>query len=127
MEEIYINKNTKKTFDDAVVSVLRSVEKQGWSLFQVYDLKERLSAKGFDQDKLKIIEICSAKHANHLLAMNRLVSLCMPCKINVIEDDGNIMIAAMKPTMISELFLGIDKESIINIEEDIQEIIRMSL
>jgi len=55
---------TEKSFDEAVVSVLKAVEQKGWSLFQIYDIKERLAAKGFEQKPLKIIEICSGKHAN---------------------------------------------------------------
>ena len=69
---------TKKSFDKAVISVLKSVEQKGWALFQIYDVKERLAAKGFEQDNLKIIEICSGKYANQLLNKNRLTSLCMP-------------------------------------------------
>ena len=46
---------TEKSFDEAVVSVLKSVDKKGWSLFNVYDVKERLSVKGFEQKPLKII------------------------------------------------------------------------
>ena len=38
---------TKKNFEDAVVSVLKAVEQKGWVLFQIYDVKERLAAKGF--------------------------------------------------------------------------------
>src|SRR3989338_4827302 len=79
---------TKKNFEDAVVSVLKAVEQKGWVLFQIYDVKERLAAKGFEQKPLKIIEICSGKYANQFLNKNRLTSLCMPCKINVLEENG---------------------------------------
>ena len=49
---------TNKSFDEAVTSVLKAVDQKGWSLFQIYDVRERLSAKGFQQKPLKIIEIC---------------------------------------------------------------------
>ena len=66
---------TNKSFNEAVVSVLKIVEqKKGWSIFQVYDIKERLAAKGFSVEKLKIIEICSGKHANNFLNKNKLFS-----------------------------------------------------
>src|SRR3989338_5992111 len=100
---------TKKGFDQAVVSVLKAVEQKGWALFQIYDIKERLAAKGFAQAPLKIIEICSGKHANQFLSKNRLISLCMPCKINVLEENGKVLIAGMKPTMISQFFPEINK------------------
>ena len=72
---------TEKSFDEAVVSVLKAVEQKGWVLFQIYDVKERLAAKGFKQEPLKIIEICSGKYANQFLNKNRLISLCCHARL----------------------------------------------
>ena len=114
---------TKKTFDEAVVSVLKAVEQKGWSIFQIYDIKERLAAKGFEQKPLKIIEICSGKYANLFLNKNRLISLCMPCKINVLEEDGKVKIIGMNPIIISQFFPEVSKEEAEEVEKDIKEII----
>lgn len=118
---------TEKSFDEAVVSVLKEVEKKGWSIFNVYDVKERLAAKGFEQGCLKIIEICSAKYANKFLGKNKLISLCMPCRINIIQDREKVLITAMKPSLISFLFSEIKKEEVDEVEKDIQEIIGNSI
>ena len=61
---------TEKSFEQAVTPVLKSAEQKGGVLFQIYDIKERLAAKGFEQKPLKIIEICKAKHANNFLNKN---------------------------------------------------------
>ena len=114
---------TKKGFDDAVVSVLKAVEQKGWTLFQIYDVRERLAAKGFDQEPLKIIEICSGRHANQFLNKNRLISLCMPCKINVLEDAGKVKIVGMKPTIISQFFPEVSPNEAEQVEKDIIEIV----
>ncbi|HLC54180.1 MAG TPA: DUF302 domain-containing protein [Candidatus Nanoarchaeia archaeon] len=114
---------TDKSFDEAVVSVLKSVEQRGWALFQVYDVKERLAAKGFEQKPLKIIEICSAKYANQFLNKNRLISLCMPCKINVLEEYEKVKIVGMKPTMISQFFSEVDRKEAEEAEKEVIEII----
>ena len=114
---------TGKNFDEAVVSVLKAVEQKGWSIFQIYDIKERLAAKGFEQKPLKIIEICSGKHANLFLNKNKLISLCMPCKINVLEEDGKIKVMGMKPTMISQFFPEVSREDSEEVEKDIKEIV----
>ena len=114
---------TKKSFDEAVVSVLKAVDKKGWSLFQIYDVRERLAAKGFKQEPLKIIEICSGKYANQFLNKNRLISLCMPCKINVLEEKGKIKIIGMKPTMISQFFSEVSPQEAEEVEKDIKEIV----
>ncbi len=114
---------TKKTFDNAVVSVLKAVEQKGWTLFQIYDVKERLATKGFEQKPLKIIEICSGKYANQFLNKNRLISLCMPCKINVFEENGKIKIVGMKPSMISQFFPEVSQKEAEEAERDVKEII----
>lgn len=114
---------TDKSFDDAVVSVLKAVEQKSWSIFQIYDIKERLAAKGFEHKPLKIIEICSGKHANNFLIKNRLISLCMPCKINVLEENEKIRIVGMKPTMISQFFPEVSKKEAEEVEKDIKEIV----
>lgn len=114
---------TDKSFADAVVSVLKAVDQKGWALFQVYDVQERLAAKGFTHAPLKIIEICSAKHANQFLNKNRLISLCMPCKINVLEENGKVRIVGMKPTMISQFFPEVDRKEAENVEKDVKEIV----
>ncbi|MDO8467864.1 MAG: DUF302 domain-containing protein [Nanoarchaeota archaeon] len=114
---------TEKSFDEAVVSVLKAVEQKGWALFQIYDIKERLAAKGFEQKPLKIIEICSGKHANLFLNKNKLISLCMPCKINVLEEDGKVKIIGMNPLIISQFFPEISKQEAEEVEKDIKEIV----
>ena len=114
---------TTKSFDDAVVSVLKAVEQKGWALFQIYDVKERLAAKGFSQKPLKIIEICSGKYANQFLNKNRLISLCMPCKINVLEEDEKVKIVGMKPTMISQFFPEADKKEAEQVEKEVTEMV----
>ena len=114
---------TEKSFDEAVVSVRKAVETKGWAIFQVYDYKEILAVKGFKQKPLKIIEICSGKYANNFLNKNRLISLCMPCKINVLEENGKVKIIGMKPTMISEFFPEVSKGEAEEVEKDIIEII----
>src|SRR3989339_808832 len=117
---------TNKSFDEAVVSVLKSVEKKGWALFQIYDIKERLAAKGFEHKPLKIIEICSGKHANNFLNKNRMISLCMPCKINVFEENGKIKIVGMKPTLISQFFPEVSKTDAEEVEKDVIEIVNIA-
>ncbi|MEK6922212.1 MAG: DUF302 domain-containing protein [Nanoarchaeota archaeon] len=114
---------TKKDFEEAVVSVLKSIEKKGWSVFSIYDLKERLVAKGFTHSGMKIIEICSAKHADKFLKKNKLVSLCMPCKINVLEDEDSVIIVGMRPKLLPQLFNEISSAETAEADTDIKEII----
>ena len=123
IEDFAIIAETNKNFDEAVVSVLKAVEQKGWTIFQIYDIKERLAAKGFEQKPLKIIEICKGKHANNFLNKNRLISLCLPCKINVMEDDDIVKIAGMDPKIMAQFFSEITEDEAEEVSKEIKEII----
>ena len=47
----------------------------------------------------------------------------MPCKINVLDEEGKVKIIGMKPTIISEFFPEVSKEEAEEAEKDIKEII----
>lgn len=126
IEDFAYTVETEKKFDEAVVSVLKAVESQGWTLFNVYDIKERLATRGFNQEPLKIIEICSGKYANNFLNKNKIISLCMPCKINVYEEKGKVKISGMKPTIMSQFFREVKREEAEEVEKVIKEIINNS-
>jgi len=124
VEEKYVYEvATEKHFNEAAVSVIKSIEEKGWAIFQIYDLKERLAAKGFVQQPIKILEICKANFANSLLNFNIHTSLCTPCRINIIEKEGKVSIITMLPEVTSVLFDGIDKEQAKQIGEELKYII----
>ena len=117
--------STDKAFSEASVSVLKATGKEGWAVLQIHDMTERLAAKGFSSKKLKVIEICSAKHSSKLLEKNMLTSLCMPCKVNVFEEQGTVKIATMLPGLINELF-G-DMGDLREVEETLKRIVDNSV
>ena len=123
IEDFAIIAETNKSFDEAVVSVLKAVEQKGWTIFQIYDIKERLAAKGFEQKPLKIIEICKGKHADNFLNKNRLISLCLPCKINVFKDDDSVKIAGMNPKIMAQFFSEVNESDTEEVFTEIKEII----
>ena len=123
IENFAYTTETRKKFDEAVVSVLKAIDQKGLTVFQIYDLKERLAAKGFQHSSLKIIEFCAAKHANNLLNKNKYISLCMPCRIAIIEEDNKIKIGSMNPTVMGRFFPNVKKEDTEAIENDIKGII----
>ena len=47
----------------------------------------------------------------------------MPCKINVLEENGKIKIVGMKPTMISQFFPEVSQKEAEQVERDVKEIV----
>ncbi|MFQ5884252.1 MAG: DUF302 domain-containing protein [Thermoplasmata archaeon] len=115
---------TERSFEDAVVSIRKATEGKGWSVLHVHDMKEILAVKGFDQEPLKMVEICSGKYANQFLDSDRLISLCMPCKINVYVMNGKVFISGMLLGVLPQFFPDAGLEDLATqVEKDVKEII----
>ena len=93
--------DTSKGFEEAVVSLRRSVEAAKWGILGSYDFSEILASKGFPQEnRYKSLDICQPAHADKLLAANQLTALCMPCKALVYTEGKQTKIAAMRPGVV---------------------------
>ncbi len=123
MEQPTYKVKTTKPFAEAITSVLREIEVKNWTVFSIYDVQERLAAKNFPIEPLKIIEICSAKHASKLLSQNKDISLCMPCKINVVQENGEVFLCTILPSTIGVFFNGAEHVDLMAVESDLKEII----
>jgi uncharacterized protein (DUF302 family) len=115
---------TDKSFEQAAVDIRKAVEAKGWTVLQVYDMKEMLAVKGFEFSNLKLFEICNAKYAYQFLKEDSLISLCMPCRISLYEKNGEIFISGMRPVMIGEFFPDLDLGELpLKVDEDLRGIV----
>lgn len=121
MEKFAYIVETEKSFQDTVISVLKEIEKKSYTIFQIYDIQERLKSRGFEHKQLKIIEFCSAKYSNSILNKNKSASLFMPCKINIYEEDNKVKIASLNPLFVSEIIPGLG--DLKEIEQEIKQIL----
>jgi len=101
-----------KPFALTVEAISRAIGEAGMRVLHIHDVQQTLAEKGFARPPFKIIEFCSAKYASTFLEKDPLIGLCMPCKINVYEQSGQVIIAAMRPTVLPEFFpnLGLDEQ-----------------
>lgn len=99
---------TKKSFDEAVESVIAETAKVGFRVLYIHDVKKTVGTKGFEIEPLKIIEICNAKNAYTAIQKDINLALCLPCKINVYMKNGKIYISGMRPVLMKKIFKNID-------------------
>lgn len=95
---------TARDFEAAVKAVEEATAAQGMKVQHVHDVQATLRGKGYDSAPLKIIEICNARYAHEVLAKDVLISLMMPCKVNVYVRDGQTYISALRPTVLAQFF-----------------------
>ncbi|SMB91819.1 Uncharacterized conserved protein, DUF302 family [Thermanaeromonas toyohensis ToBE] len=105
---------TAKDFEAAVKAVEEAAATQGMKVQHVHDVQVTLRSNGYASDPLKIIEICNARYAHEVLAKDILISLMMPCKINVYVRDGKTYISALRPTLLAQFFPHAELKEVAN-------------
>ncbi|MDO8986838.1 MAG: DUF302 domain-containing protein [Coriobacteriia bacterium] len=88
-----------KGFAETIEAVERSVALHGFSVGQCHDIQGRLQSKGFPIGPLVIFEIAPVGEE-----ADSAMSLIMPCRIHVYEDEGNVIVAALRPTVFAAVF-----------------------
>ncbi len=95
---------TKKDFDLAISTVQEEIAKAGFRVLCIHDVRKTLDEKGFKIKPMRIIEFCNAKSAYAVLQADIKIGLCLPCKINVYNKDGQTFISGMRPTILPKFF-----------------------
>jgi len=102
--------STDKTLDEAVGAVTERTAAHGFKVQFVHDVAATLAEKGFVREPVTIIEMCNAKYASQVLARDVKIGLMLPCPVMVYEEDGQVLISTMRPSLIGAFFpeAGID-------------------
>ena len=99
---------TKKA-KGSVVDVCRKVEEAAkankFGVIATIDLKAKMAEKGVEfGPECRIIEVCNPVQAKKVLETDMSVSTALPCRICVYEEGGAVVVSALKPTILLELF-----------------------
>ena len=95
---------TEKSFDEAVKAVEQETKNAGFRVLHIHDVTATLVEKGFEFEPFKIIEVCNAKSAYTVLQADIKIGLCLPCKINVYQKDGQTFISGIRPLILPQFF-----------------------
>ncbi|MCC6907582.1 MAG: DUF302 domain-containing protein [Phycisphaerales bacterium] len=71
----------------------------------VHDLRQKMADKGVRYDhECLVYEVCSPQQAKKVLDAEPSISTALPCRISVYEENGKVLVATLKPTMLLEMF-----------------------
>lgn len=98
MENIKYEVVTNKSFEDAVESIVKSLEEQKFGVLWKLNFKDKLKEKGIDFDSnFMILEVCNPHKAKEVLTKHIDVGYFLPCKLVVYEDNSIVKIGMMSP------------------------------
>lgn len=99
------------SFCEAVLAVERSIALHGFAVRAIHDIQATLAAKGFQIKPIRIYEIEGSPAAFASVGVpgiwpsgdSRFATL-MPCRINVFEQGEAVVITALRPTLLCQVY-----------------------
>ena len=95
---------SKESFDDTVEALLEKAAANNFMVQFVHDVSATLAEKGFERERVTIVEMCNAKYASRVLAADVKIGLMLPCPIMVYAEGGKVFISTMRPMLIGGFF-----------------------
>ena len=96
---------TTAPFSRTVEAVERAARAHGFVVLETLDIQASLAAKGFPISPLVIVELGPAEGEK-----DELVALLLPCRLNIYEEDGQVAVAALRPSLFREVYPERDLE-----------------
>jgi len=98
-------KPVELSFDDAIESVTKELEKEGFGVLSDIDVAAKMKAKlGKDMPRYRILGACNPAIAYQAIKAVEDIGLLLPCNVLVHEDDGgNVHVDFMDPESVLSL------------------------
>ena len=96
---------SNRSVESAVAALEECASEFGLSVLNVHDLAQKMTDKGFPfGTPVRVVDICSAQHANQVLSARIEVATAMPCRIAAYEKDGRTVLSTLRPTVLLPMF-----------------------
>lgn len=89
-----------RSFEETRRAVEEMAAKHGFVVHHVHDLQAALAAKGFPIHPLCIYELALSEPDAHCASSTVLI----PCRLHVYVEDGEVCVAAIRPTLATVIF-----------------------
>ncbi len=88
-----------KEFEKLIEDIDTALKNIKFKIVARIDIHNNILAKGYDfKKKVSVLEICNADEAYEILELGTDISIFLPCKFTVTEDETGVKIRMPKPT-----------------------------
>ncbi|MBC8438464.1 MAG: DUF302 domain-containing protein [Deltaproteobacteria bacterium] len=114
---------TEKSIEQAVKDLEEAVTKNKFGVLHIHDLKATMKKKGIDfPHECRIFEVCNPQQANAVLTNDMSLNMALPCRISVWEENGQVKIGTLKPTVLLSVLS--DSKELKLIAEEVENTIK---
>jgi uncharacterized protein (DUF302 family) len=112
-------RQVKITHDDAVKKAREELQKEGFGILTEIDVKATLKKKlDVEYGNYIILGACNPPFAYQALQTEKDIGLLLPCNVIVYEQDGDIYVSAILPTVAMSM---VENENLRDIAEQVEE------
>ncbi len=92
------------SYEKAVEKVTEELRKEGFGILTTIDVKDTLKKKlDLDFKKYIILGACNPQLAHKALEAEEEIGLLLPCNVIVYEKEGNIVVSAFDPKIMTKI------------------------
>lgn len=89
---------------ETVANIKRAAVGKNFRIIRIQTLDNGFVPKGKDNAKQTIVYFCNFDLLNQALAIDPRVGMFLPCRVTVVEQKGKVMVMAINPLRLSNLF-----------------------
>lgn len=98
-------KSTPKSVQIVIQDLTAAAEKHQFGVLYEHNLRQTMRRKGVEfPDRVRVLEVCNPHYAASILTEDIRVSMALPCRIGVWEENGQTMVGTMLPTQLLQVF-----------------------
>jgi uncharacterized protein (DUF302 family) len=113
---------TDLSFEEVLDKFEKTAKEKGFSTLNVYNFTEILKEKGFPIDKqIAVFEICNPKFAKEALENHSDISMFLPCKVSLVNENGKTSLSILEP---QEILVLLKTEDLKNLFEEVDSLLK---
>ncbi len=94
----------KKPFNEVEKDVIENLKKEGFGILTEIDVQKTLKKKLMvDSHKYKILGACNPPFAYEALLADPDIGTLLPCNVIIREEQNEVVVSAMKPTIMKDI------------------------
>lgn len=115
-------KQVNLPFEDAVKKTKEELQKEGFGVLTEIDVKATMKKKlNVDYENYLILGTCNPSFAHKALKAEKEIGLLLPCNIIVYEDNGEVFVSSIIPTVAMSMVKNLDLSGFaIEVEEKLK-------
>jgi len=106
--KMIVTAQSRMDFDETVAALETAIAEKDWVVSGVLDINEVMAGRGVEfEPRVKLVQLCSLKHAKRILTKTRALSAMMPCTISVwVGDDDKVYVSSMNTRFMAKMLGG---------------------